>query len=451
MSDQPPQGPPPGYQPPNYPPPGPPPQEVPPGYPPPSQQPPGYPPYGQQPPPVPGGAPQRPKRTGLVIVLSVLAVMVLIGGVTGAFLLLRSDAAGASEIFLEPAVEPGPNPFSTGIATTPPPAGTSTTATTAKPTTSVSGGVAGQSGTAPGLYGGTQNLAQCDPAQLVSFLEANPDKASAWVAALNTDSTLRWSGGSTLSIGDIRTYVGELTQVVLTVDTRVTNYGYENGKATPRQAVLQRGTAVLVDAYGVPRAKCACGNPLTRPVEQVSPAYVGPPWTGWDPAVVVVVQPAVIEVDVFILVNLDGDGYLERPLGTSGQDDVPIDSIDDIDTPDTTASTDPPRTAPSSTEAPTTTGEVPEDFCALVTAFQQKFAGADPESDAEIQEVLSVLRQLADAAPPEIADAMEVLVSWIEEGVASGNLDVFDPGPEVEAASAEVDAYFRDVCGVVLD
>ncbi|MGH3907098.1 MAG: DUF6777 domain-containing protein, partial [Pseudonocardiaceae bacterium] len=42
-------------------------------------------------------------------------------------------------------------------------------------------------------------------------------------------------------------------------DTRVTNHGYRDGKATDRQAVLQAGTAVLVDEKGRPRVKCGCG------------------------------------------------------------------------------------------------------------------------------------------------------------------------------------------------
>ena len=34
--------------------------------------------------------------------------------------------------------------------------------------------------------------------------------------------------------------------------------------------MLQSGTAVLVDRYGTPRVKCNCGNPLTKPVAQLS-------------------------------------------------------------------------------------------------------------------------------------------------------------------------------------
>jgi hypothetical protein len=49
------------------------------------------------------------------------------------------------------------------------------------------------------------------------------------------------------------------------MDVRVTNYDYKDGEATPYQAVLQAGTAMLVDDRGVPRVKCNCGNPLAEP------------------------------------------------------------------------------------------------------------------------------------------------------------------------------------------
>ena len=62
----------------------------------------------------------------------------------------------------------------------------------------------------------------------------------------------RWRGGQQLRITDIRSYVSELTPLVLLVDTRVTNHGFRKGRPTPHQSVLQAGTAVLVDRVGVP-------------------------------------------------------------------------------------------------------------------------------------------------------------------------------------------------------
>src|SRR5664280_209981 len=115
----------------------------------------------------------------------------------------------------------------------------------------------------------------CDRAQMARFLTANPDKANAWVAAQNHDPSLRWSGGTSLTASQIPAYLNELTPIRLLADTRVTNNGYVNGAPTPHQSVLQAGTAVLVDQYGVPRARCACGNPLQPPVALNSPVFRG--------------------------------------------------------------------------------------------------------------------------------------------------------------------------------
>ena len=110
-----------------------------------------------------------------------------------------------------------------------------------------------------------EQLGSRAPDALVAFLAANPVKATAWAAALDADSTLRWSGGDSLTAGDIKAYVGGLTPAILAADTRVTNNGFKDGRATPHQSLLKKGTAVLVDDEGIPRVRCFCGNPLQPP------------------------------------------------------------------------------------------------------------------------------------------------------------------------------------------
>src|SRR5205823_14856495 len=97
------------------------------------------------------------------------------------------------------------------------------------------GQVAGVSGGQPGLYGGTQNNASCNVPQMIDFLNRNPDKASAFASVQR------------ISRDQIPAYLNGLTPVILQTDTRVTNHGFRNGRANPFQAVLQAGTAVLVD------------------------------------------------------------------------------------------------------------------------------------------------------------------------------------------------------------
>lgn len=236
----------------------------------------------------------------------------------------------AGEIFLEPAGSPGPDSFTGGevfaepvVATTAP----VVTTTTEPPTTSttLAGQVVaeGRSGDRPGLYGGTRDSSRCDAAAILSFLQVSPAEAEAWVAALNSDPNLRWDDDRTsLAVADLSEYFSELTPVTLLEDTRVTNHGFRDGKPTPRQSVLQAGTAVLVDRFGVPRAKCACGNPLIPPkAAQTTPAYVGTPWPGWGTTIVVVIQPAVVVIEDFVLIDVWDGSTFERPPGTSGTED----------------------------------------------------------------------------------------------------------------------------------
>ena len=113
-----------------------------------------------------------------------------------------------------------------------------------------------------GLYGGTLENT-CDPDRLIEFLEANPDKAQAWA---NTQG---------ITVAEIPSYVSSLTPTILESDTTVTNHSFSNGVAVPIVAVLEAGTAVLVDDEGTPRARCYCGNPLLG-VEEVPPPPTTP-------------------------------------------------------------------------------------------------------------------------------------------------------------------------------
>jgi hypothetical protein len=93
-------------------------------------------------------------------------------------------------------------------------------------------------------------------------------------------------------VADIPAYVRALVPTTLTSDARVTNHRWERGQAVGYQAVLERGTAVLVDTNGRLVARCRCGNPLRPPVELVDPVYTGPRWAGFDPQVIIVVVPS---------------------------------------------------------------------------------------------------------------------------------------------------------------
>jgi hypothetical protein len=182
-------------------------------------------------------------------------------------------------------------------------------------------GLSGQmaEGADPGLYGGSRDAQVCDVGQLVDFMqdEANADKAEAWAGVLG------------ISVADIPTYLEGLTAVRLRFDTRVTNHGFRDGEATPFQSVLQAGTAVLVDDTGVPRVKCACGNPLAEPESldvsgdaalNLEDLAQNPDeaWEGFEPEQVVRVEPSEESVEAITIVDFESGDLIERPVGSDG-------------------------------------------------------------------------------------------------------------------------------------
>ncbi|HMQ27815.1 MAG TPA: hypothetical protein PKA98_17625, partial [Acidimicrobiales bacterium] len=287
--------------------------------------------YGYQP---PGGPtpPPKPSKTGLIVGIAV-GVVVLLVAVTVGVLVLTQDDAEAGEVFLAPATEIGDDPFTDSVANP------RNRSVASQGTTGTSAGgpleVRSAAGSQPGLYGGTQNQAQCDRRQMIDFLQANPEKGRAW------------AGVQGIGFDQLEDYILDLTSMQLRTDTRVTNHGFRDGRATSFQAVLQAGTAVLVDRQGIPRARCACGNPLTPPTAVTArPTFRGPQWTGFSASSLTVIQIDVT-IDIFVITDIDTGDPFTRPPGTDGDDDQPGDGTDD-DT-DTTL---PPDTRPPDTLPP---------------------------------------------------------------------------------------------------
>ena len=245
----------------------------------------------------------------------------------------------AAEVLLEPIGSAGPDPFSDPLAPQPtgsllayaeqgaPPAEDQATTVDEEAPTVGEEEAAGSSerdatgedgpaymsvdGSVPGLYGGSLDESSCDVDQLVAFLGAEPEKAAAWAQTLKID------------VANIPTYIDALTPVHLGADTRVINHGFDGGVATPREAVLQRGTAVLVDARGVPRVNCYCGNPLLPPAASAQESYTGDSWPAFESTDVLVVTEAPSEVGVFELVDVATGSVFSRPAGSRGEADSP--------------------------------------------------------------------------------------------------------------------------------
>jgi hypothetical protein len=259
-----------------------------------------------------------------ILIAIVLVVVAFAGGDDDD----ESGAESSGEVQLEPISSNSPNPFTANV-------GTDLPNVTPPAIQSASGAQTYTGGTA-GLYGGTQNNASCNTEQLVTFLEANPDKARAWAGTLGIQPT------------EIRSYVATLTSVVLRADTRVTNHGYFNGRATEINAVLQAGTAVLVDKYGTPVVKCFCGNPLTPPKPYTTPIYTGTRWPTFQPTSVIVVVKNEVVINDFYLVDPTTNRAFGRPAGGNGSTDGPPPTDDSSSSSSSSSST---TTRPRTTAA----------------------------------------------------------------------------------------------------
>jgi hypothetical protein len=388
-----------------------------------------------------------PRKTGMIIALTVGATLLgVVALIVGLVLSTGDDDTASGEVFLEAAAESGPDPFTTDVDTdTPDPDALAVPAPVPTDVTGGANAITSENGDRAGLYGGTLDTGRCDPQQLVEFLDANPAKAQAWVDALNRDSTLRWSGGTTVSVSQIGDYVSELTPIILVTDTRVTNYGYKNGQPSARQAVLQRGTAVLVDAYGVPRTKCNCGNPLTAPTAVATGVtYTGPEWNTFDPSTIIVVQQTTVVIDVYVLVDVDLGGTFERPVGTTGDDDT------DIDVGGVTPATEPPDTEPepeTTTSIETLTGA--RDYCEALQFYVDAVDEFDTDDEAAAIEFFeNAITDLAALAPPEVKADWEYYRDVVLPALIAGQ---FPDDPRADAADERVSAHALSACGIATD
>ncbi|WP_206301512.1 DUF6777 domain-containing protein [Streptomyces sp. V2] len=265
-----------------------------------------------------------------------------------ALLLTRSGGdsgdKGGGEVFLQAAAKPGPDPFteSTAVHSSAPPA---TPTPSQAPSQAPEGTLRSVDGGSAGLYGGSRDVAACDVEKQIRALGAAPAKNQAFATVAGVRPA------------QVPSYLRSLTPVQLRSDTRVTNHGFRDGAATSYQSVLQTGTAVLVDGYGVPRVRCACGNPLTRAQAQSgAPRPTGDSWPAYRSSNVVVVAPSVTVINIFVLYDHHDHGWIARPRGDSGHGDRPTTPpATPTPTPTPTPSPSPsvtPSPSPSPSESP---------------------------------------------------------------------------------------------------
>lgn len=271
--------------------------------------------------------------TGSIVTACALSVALLVAGCGRPGV---KEARMGEEVYLLPAAAQGPDPFTASTVTAPVRAGTGSADPTAPPhpgtadpsatrppvagssPPAVPAGLVGVhpralrilSGATPGLYGGTARVAGCDVGRQTGYLTADRAKGDAFARAAG------------VSANGLRGFLRGLTPVVLRADTRVTDHGYRDGQAVAHQAVLQAGTAVLIDNRGLPRVRCACGNPLGPPTPtRVGSGARGGAWPGYRSGQVIAVTPAPRAVTSITIVNAETRTWIERRLGHDVRDD----------------------------------------------------------------------------------------------------------------------------------
>ncbi|MFE0037893.1 DUF6777 domain-containing protein [Streptomyces sp. NPDC059015] len=257
-------------------------------------------------------SPMYRRHAGLAAMSAGLSAALLVTGCSSLTDQGQSGSTPSQEVRLQPAAEPGPDPFTPSTATV-------TAVSRQLPAPRVSHSAQKDAdvrsirtvlGSTPGLYGGTRSVASCDVEQQIRFLVGDQGKAQAFAEGVGVGQE------------DMPGFLRGLTPVVLRADARVTDHGYRDGVAQRRQAVLQAGTAVLVDEHGSPRVRCGSGSPLASPVVTAGAVNEqGKPWQGYDSDRVVVITRAAHVIDGLVLVDLATNTWMERRSGSDGEAD----------------------------------------------------------------------------------------------------------------------------------
>jgi hypothetical protein len=162
-------------------------------------------------------------------------------------------------------------------------------------------------GATAGVFGGSVLGDVCDVGALSASLRSAPGVTGEWVAAQG------------IAAEQLDEFLAGVTPVVLLDDTAVTDHRLEGSHAQPRQAVLQRGTAVLVDRRGVPVVRCLSGSPLRAPQPLPAvPSFRGTAWPGFRSALVREIAPGPGSVAEFVLVDIASGEAIRRAPGAAG-------------------------------------------------------------------------------------------------------------------------------------
>lgn len=257
-------------------------------------------------------------RTAWRVLAVLLAIVVLAVAASVAGALAPKESVSPNFTRFEPAGELGEDPFAPDLRLV----------TETAPVDAISLPSGEVDGRSPGVWNPVQGA--CDRAALLETLQADPERNTAWRSVFN------------LTESDLQEFVDRLQTVTLAQDSVVMNHGYSDGKAQPVRTILQAGTIVLVDGFGVPRVLCKCGNPLltTAPVAMETP--IGQSWSNFDSKRVVSLVP--VEEPTLLA---------PRPTLTPTPTPLPLDPTPTpTQLPETPTPTSIPTPAPTTTATP---------------------------------------------------------------------------------------------------
>lgn len=245
-------------------------------------------------------------------VVTALGVLIALVATIATVVIIRSDRSRPMRVTLEPIDTPSSHPFTDSVVKIDPADARRFAEQARKDRPVRSSARSGDGrmalgsvkGDHPGVYG-SRAAALCDTTELVDQLRTRPAVARAWAQLVG------------ITVDRIPATIDRLTPVLLTHDTAVTNSEYRDGQPRTFPAILEAGTAVLVDDHGQPRVKCSCGNPL-RPTTTAGRDInlTGDPWTGFRTDQVVTVTPTPKPVTTLPTVDVTtGD---DTVIGTGG-------------------------------------------------------------------------------------------------------------------------------------
>jgi hypothetical protein len=297
--------------------------------------------------PTPRQAPRRhaPPSTALFTLLTLVGLLATACG--GSAEPRSAPGPESQDVHLQPVGAPGPDPFTPSSAT-----GESAPAQPPLPNRTGQG-IRTVGAATPGLYGGTERLGSCDVEAQIRSLTGGPDDARGKGKDEAAARVRAFTEASGVEEAKIPEFLRGLTPVVLRADTRVTSHGLVDGRLSTFQAVLQAGTAVLVDDHGMPRVRCACGNPLQAPRSaKGSPVHKGDAWNGYQPNQVIVIEPTIAPLSRLVIADVADNTWIERRTGDDGAQDRPPQSPPPYDPADGIPSGATPTTSTDPCAAP---------------------------------------------------------------------------------------------------